>query len=156
MHALSNDWLRASFGRIANDVGLTSKARSWYRTTDETITAVGLQKSQYSNKFYLNLGVLIRTLDSTPYPTPTNCHVVFRGSDLLGAEAQIALAQALDVERDTDDDARLAVLREIMTDGLAPWIRRFGSIEGLRSMGDLLDRSAVRAVARPAVGLPER
>lgn len=99
--------------------GLTSTGRNWYRTTDEAVTAVGLQKSQYSNKFYLNIGVLIRALDSTQYPTPTNCHIMFRAGELFPSSANM-LATALDFDDELDEVSRIASVREIMVDEFVP------------------------------------
>jgi Domain of unknown function (DUF4304) len=151
----SADSFHASFGRIAKDIGLAAKGRHWFRTTDETVTVFGLQKSQYADRYYLNIGVMIRALDPKPYPTPTNCHVMFRAGDLLAADANV-LAKALDLIRPLDVDVRMAVLREIMVNDLAPWIDRLGSLAELRTMGDLLSHSAVRVAARGALGLHDR
>ena len=60
------------------DLGFKKKGKSWYRVTDETVQVTNLQRSQWGEQYYLNLGILIRALDDTRSPRPSKCHLVAR------------------------------------------------------------------------------
>ena len=64
-------------------LGFKKRGNSWYRSNDEVVQVVNLQKSQWGEQYYENLGVLIRILDDTLMPRPARCHLVARLSMLV-------------------------------------------------------------------------
>src|SRR5687767_3325213 len=55
--------------------GFKKKARTWWRTTDDSVQVVNLQKSAYGEQLYVNLGLFIRSLGSEQTPPENRCHI---------------------------------------------------------------------------------
>lgn len=55
------------FKKLLNDAlvsnGLVKKGKYYYKESSETICVVGLQKSNFSNAYYINLGIVIKELN---------------------------------------------------------------------------------------------
>ena len=49
--------------------GFKRKGRNWYKTLDDCVQVLNLQKSPWGGQYYINLGILMRDLDSTKYPS---------------------------------------------------------------------------------------
>jgi hypothetical protein len=58
--------------------GFKLSGNVWRRTNMETIDVVGLQKSAFSDSFYINLGVFFPFLKSLTNPLPKQCHIQVR------------------------------------------------------------------------------
>jgi len=54
-----------AFGKAAE---MTKHSGSWYRTGDDVITVLNLQKSQYSLRYYVNVGWWLRALGDAKFP----------------------------------------------------------------------------------------
>jgi hypothetical protein len=58
--------------------GFRRRKRTWYLETKETILVVDLQKSDWSNDYFINVGVLIRQLSKSWLPKINECHIIDR------------------------------------------------------------------------------
>jgi hypothetical protein len=70
--------IESGVSEVLCDLGFKKRGRSWYRVTDETVQVTNLQRSQWGEQYYLNFGILIRALDETRSPRPSQCHFVAR------------------------------------------------------------------------------
>ena len=89
------------------------------------------QKSQYSPRYYLNIGYYLRAFGDETHPKSWKCGIALRGHDLLGDETD--LDELLDLEHPLDDDDRSVRLYVLLKE-LTPHINRGGTIDGLRAM----------------------
>jgi hypothetical protein len=74
-------------GRIASvlkPLGYTKRAGTWHRDHGKLISVVNLQKSQWGDDFYLNLGVYLKQLGSENHPAESRCHIRCRAEALAG------------------------------------------------------------------------
>ena len=55
--------------------GFRKKGGTWWRHTDDFIQVVNIHGSQWSKRFYLNLGVYIREIGDKEFPAEYDCHV---------------------------------------------------------------------------------
>lgn len=64
-------------------VGFARSRRNWRRVDEEIVQVVNLQKSQYGDQCFLNIGFFLRQLDpDVTAPVEHRCHVRLRGNEL--------------------------------------------------------------------------
>jgi hypothetical protein len=71
------------FDKFAAGAGFVKKSGSWYRASDEVITVLNLQKSQYGLSCYVNIAFCLRALGAETFPQEQKCHIRFRLEILL-------------------------------------------------------------------------
>ncbi len=80
-------------------LGFRKKARTWWRDRDETIQVVNLQKSPYSERLHVNLGIYVRVLGTDTSPSERHCQIRARletvapeacWNDVVSLEALVA------------------------------------------------------------------
>jgi hypothetical protein len=74
-------------GRIASvlkPLGYGKSGATWHRDQGNVISVVNLQKSQWGDDFYLNLGVYLKQLGTEERPAESHCHVRCRAEALAG------------------------------------------------------------------------
>ena len=128
--------VHVAFDRFGRVCGMELFRRSWYRQTDEVVTACGLQKSQYGPSYYVNVGFNFVALDPEPHPHPPDrCHLRFRIGQLIRDKKVVdELDLLLDLERDMDEDRREGRLFSTFEEWLAPVVRRSTSVKEMRAM----------------------
>lgn len=107
------------------------KSGSWYREVDESVMVVNLQKSNYGNTFYINLGVWFKRFGQSQFPKEQQCHIRIRLSSLTGEE----LDNALNLENTavTEVDRQLTIDGAISQRAL-PFLSACSTVNGVRSM----------------------
>lgn len=83
------------------ELGFQNKKHSWYKHTNDLIKVIDLQKSEYSELYYVNIGLYVKELgcdhdnaaDCKKNPQESHCH--FR----LRAEAFFADAEIQELNR---------------------------------------------------------
>lgn len=98
-------------------LGLKRKGNSWVFNGKELSKIINLQKSNYSNAFYINYGYIINGLELT-----TTTHV---GNRLASTdkEEQKRITDLLDFETEIQTDQRLAELKVFITGKIATQIK---------------------------------
>src|SRR4051812_3354033 len=61
-------------------LGYLKRATTWHRERDQLISVLNLQKSQWGEGWYINLGVYLRALGDEERPPEARCHVRCRAS----------------------------------------------------------------------------
>lgn len=70
--------------------GFKRKKKTWHCAKDETILLVDLQKSDWGDEYYVNLGVLMRALSDNPQPKINECHISERLDNLSEQDVEPA------------------------------------------------------------------
>lgn len=65
---MSSNVIQATFDGFMKGAGFSKRSGSWYRISDEVITVVELQKSQYGLQYYVNLALWLRPLGEVKTP----------------------------------------------------------------------------------------
>jgi uncharacterized protein YjdB len=86
------------------------KGNNWVLNDDELSKLINLQKSNYSNAFYINYGYIIKGLELT-----TTTHVENRLTS-TNKEEQKKITDLLDLETKIPPDQRLAELKQLIAD----------------------------------------
>jgi hypothetical protein len=120
-----------AFDGFMKDAGFSKKNGSWYRTTDEVITVVDLQKSQYGLQYYVNLALWLRPLGEAKTPKEQVCHVRTRLSRLVGTK-EGQLSKLLDLDVPMPESERAEKLTAFLRVHMAPVLEAVQSLSSLR------------------------
>lgn len=69
--------------------GFVKNSGSWYLEREETILVADLQKSNYSQRYFLNLSVWLREIEEARFPAERKCHVRTRLTQLVPDSGQV-------------------------------------------------------------------
>lgn len=140
--------VQVEFDEFGKAAGMTKHSGSWYRTADDVITVLNLQRSQYSLGYYVNAGWWLRTLGEAKFPKENQLHVRIRLDALVPDRAEEVKA-LLDLEQSVENRAER--LRELLRSELLPILETADSVEGLRALRreNRLKAAAVRGSAMP-------
>ena len=72
--------------RVLKPLGFTKRAATWHRDGEALIAVLNLQKSQWSEDLYLNLGVYLKALGDETRPPESRCHVRCRAATIKGQQ----------------------------------------------------------------------
>jgi hypothetical protein len=143
-HRTLRDWLR----RLLNPVGFEEVGALWVRTFPEVSQVVGLQKSNFGNQYYINLGIAIRAL-GIPEPIKEEvCHIRIQVEALLDPASPVG--QLLDLDQPLSPEAREERLDATVSPAVSKFLAASRDIAGLRTLkaSSLLSRAFVHREAR--------
>lgn len=106
--------------------GFVKKSNSWYKLTDDFVQVLNFQKSAFSNLYYLNIGIDVRSSDKQQYMPEYRFGVRLR-ADMLASESGIV--GALDFERNMDSEERIetiyAIIEECVSflESVSSWVQ---------------------------------
>jgi hypothetical protein len=70
-------------------IGFKKKGTSWYLNSDESVCLFNLQKSNFGDQYYLNIGILIKQLSNESFPKENHCHIRGRLSQICSNTKQL-------------------------------------------------------------------
>lgn len=111
------------------NAGFAKKSNSWYRSEADAIVVLNLQKSDFGNYYYLNVGVSLMALSTDVFPKENHCHIQLRADSLLNDDL-ITLNRALNL--DEGDESDLAEFVDLMKGKFLPIITEFHYLTQLR------------------------
>ena len=82
--------------------GFRKTSATWRRDCDYLTQVFNIQKSQWGDQFYLNLGIYLRDPGNESRPTEYRCHVRCRAERLLEDEELQTLRECLDFDTPLD------------------------------------------------------
>src|SRR5258708_17263146 len=109
---------------------MLKKSGTWYRSTDEVIKAVNLQKSQYGPSYYVNAGWSLRSLGDVKFPKDHQWHVSIR-LESLAAERADEVMELMDLKSGIPEGERSQRLQELFASEFRPVCDRTLSMRGL-------------------------
>jgi Domain of unknown function (DUF4304) len=133
---------------VLSPAGFSRKGDSWFRSTDEVVEVVNLQKSQYGHQYYLNYALWLRALGEMRFPKEEKCHLRMRVGSIVSSEAQ--LARLLDFEADATDTERRTGFASLLTSEFLRFADNCRTLAGLRSLLDAgkLRKAMVHAASK--------
>lgn len=133
-------------------LGFKRKGTLWTRSANDVYQSVEMQKSQFGEQYYINLGVWLTALGSPQNPRDKDMHIRLRADSLFDAAACERWVRNLDFEQDVAHDDRERELSAMMRDVVAlliAWDSEANLREAMNA-GDLSD-AFVQAAARTAL-----
>lgn len=144
--------IQQEFDAFGANAGMLKKSGNWYHASDETISVLNLQKSQYGLSYYFNVGIWITPLGEERFPKEHKCHVRLRLGDLVPQRTE-EISALLDLEHDAS--SRVERLRDVFERELKPFLASGESLDGLRQL-QREGRLAGAFVLGPAMALLRR
>ena len=122
--------VQSTFDQFAKTLGARKKSGSWYLAGPDSIVVLNLQKSSYSSRYYINIGVWFTGLGLAKDPKPTHCHLQARAETLL---EEADRPRAADIRQ--PDEADRPRLEELLAvgNGRAPGVHERELLEALSS-----------------------
>ena len=122
--------LKKAFGETLHDAGFVSKSGSWYRSGSDAVVVLNLQKSDFGNYFYLNVGINLKALSDEPFPKSNQCHIGIRADNLVAEDDVLPLNMGINL--DEGDDQYLKGFIDLMNMKVLPLIGEFLRLQQLR------------------------
>lgn len=138
--------LKKTFGAPLSADGYVRKGQSWYKSGTGVTVVVNLQKSDFAEKYYVNIAFLIQSLTDETYLPEYKCHIMLRAG-WLHAEAPRILEQCFRLDNDDLDAIEQAsCVGAFVRDVIMPFCGRLLSLEEL--METYLSGGFSRALVR--------
>jgi hypothetical protein len=132
--------------------GFHRKGASWYLRGKEIVAVLNLQKSQYGDRYFLNIGFLLMDLDDNPFPREEQCHVRTRAAQLW-SEDRPGIEDMLDMEYPfSAEPERISSIRLFVQERLIPLLREGSQAEGLSQIVKTRPGFLVHRDARKRLG----
>jgi Domain of unknown function (DUF4304) len=144
------DVIQRTFDEFGNAAGATKKSGSWFRRGPETIVVLNLQKSDYGDRYFVNVALWLLPLGPASAPKENVCHIRSRLSQLVPREMEEQVNELFDLNIPIDAASRRERLIVVLRENLLPLIDNGSTLEGLRSARcqHLIERSLVTEPAR--------
>jgi Domain of unknown function (DUF4304) len=132
-------------------LGFRKKRNTWLKDGDEVAKVVNLQRSRFANRFYVNYGLILKSI-----PLEGDMMHVFNGLGSLDADENSRIHDLMNLESDISDVDRTAELNQILASKLVPYMRRLNT-EGdvLASLKDRPTLNDVPLIVKRHFGLLE-
>lgn len=124
-----SSFIKTVVDRSFRNHGFNKKADTWYYDCLETTLVASLQKSQYANCFYINLGVWLKSLGESAAPKEHQCHIRIRLNAMIGKPAEDALN--LD-NTELDEVERQRIIATAIESAAIPFLMACRSIDGIK------------------------
>lgn len=143
--------IQTTFDEFGKKSGSVKRSGSWYRRGPETIFVLNLQKSQYSIRYYVNIGLWLLELGDVQAPKANHCHVQTRLASIVPESLERHVDELFDLAAPADDIERRSEILDLLNTELLPLMDGAGTLEGLRDgpARSLVDKSLVTAEAGP-------
>ena len=123
--------VQAEVARVAKGRGMTRKSGSWYLAGPETILILNLQKSNYSRRYFVNLGVWLLGVGEAQFPPEHKAHIRTRITHLVESRGRVdQLLDADWLEEHPGEEAELRETLDRVLDDVTPMV---SSLDALRS-----------------------
>jgi hypothetical protein len=144
--------------------GFRRHRQAWYRSTREVVQVFNLQKSQWGEQYYMNLGLWLKELGGLATPPESKCHIRIRATELPRAKA---IARLLDLDKDVPSVERSNALRAALVAHVFPFFDACSSLDGIVQLreklapyvvsdaADLLRRRAKPRKRKPQSPVPD-
>lgn len=80
---------KKTIGGVLKAARFANKGQSWFLDGDESIVVLNLQKSDFDDKYYVNLGIWLKSLGAVAFPAENKCHIQVRLTSLFPGDAEM-------------------------------------------------------------------
>ena len=118
--------LSAQIAQPLKELGFTKKSDTWWRQSEDAVQVLNIQKSQFGERIYVNLGVYLKALGPETTPPERRCHVQVRLEQIADPELWNEIASAA-----ADTEPTPALIAAVVEDG-SGWLNRLSTLAGVR------------------------
>ncbi|WP_434041169.1 MULTISPECIES: DUF4304 domain-containing protein [Sorangium] len=139
------------------DAHFLQKNGNWYHDTEETVLVVDVQRSNFGQQYYINLGIFVKVssqgLARFP-PKESECHIRLRLESLMPESDEEAVRTLLDLDNQSIGSAeRQKRIRELVASVAIPFLLQCSTHAGLREAkrNGRLDAAVIDKRVREAI-----
>jgi hypothetical protein len=117
--------------------GLIKKGQTWYLDGKDVLIATNLQKSDWGEKYYINIGFWLKGLGEAYFPPFNHCHLSYRAESLFPEQRELIL---IGCSLNQSDLEMLANLSQFINSRLIPYMKECtdeGKLRELMAIGSL-------------------
>lgn len=122
---------KKSIAAVCEQASFIKNGQSWYRYGKDTIGVINLQKSDWGNFYYINLGIWLKGIGDEKFPKENHCQIRGRAEGLF-PEARELVSRGCSLEE--SDPEYITQLSVFLRDQLIPFLEEAMDIEKLRSL----------------------
>jgi len=138
---------KKAFATPFENAGFVKNGQSWYLDGKDAIIVVNLQKSDWEDMYYINIGIWLKALGETSFPRENQCHLMYRAESLFPDNRELLL---LGCSLEKGNLQLLNDLTEFIQNQLIPLLQGFtneNNLKVLMAQGKL-NRGLVRLEAK--------
>lgn len=109
---------------------LPKKGQSWYLDGRDAIVVFNLQKSDWADEYFINIGIWLKALGQAEYPDVNDCHLSFR-LECLFREEQKLIREGASLER--GDVSLVEQLSSLIATEVVPFLQKCTDSGNLRT-----------------------
>lgn len=154
-----NEPVKSIVGRILPEFGFSKqKTNNWYKTLEEVVHVIGLQKSSWGDYYHINLAVWVKELGGNLAPKYHQCHMMERLDGIALHRNDLAAALNEEDYWKMDAEERHGAIRLELANAQFAFFRKLETKEAIRAF--LVDPNedkhvAVTRVLKEFLGIPQ-
>jgi hypothetical protein len=139
--------LKKAVAAPLDNVGFVRKGQSWYLNGEDAIVVLNLQKSDWSEMYFMNIGIWLKALGEAVFPKENVCHLSYRAESLFPDQRQLVLEG---LSLDSSNSETLSEIADFIKEHLIPFLKDCTYESNLRKFlqQGILERGLVRIEAR--------
>lgn len=71
--------------------GFLKKSQSWFLNGKDVVLVINLQKSDWNEAYYINIGIWLKALGDMAFPKENQCHLSYRAESLFPEQRELIL-----------------------------------------------------------------
>jgi len=138
---------KKTFAAPLEKAGFVKRGQTWYLDGKDVLIAINLQKSNWSELYYVNIGFWLKGLGEATFPEFYDCHLHYRIHDFFPEKSDLIFASC---SLDESTLEKLDEFSRFMEDELIPFLKECTDVQKLRELMALgkLDKGLIRKEAR--------
>ncbi len=129
---MDNKEFKIVFGDIAKLNGFEQAFGGWFKDSNECIIVLDLQKSYYSNLYYLNVKIFIQGMFGNTYRRSKD--MVKKDLGDIFTRSPQRLNDPLDIENPMSDEERKTKLKTLFNEFIIPFTQKAMSVSGINEL----------------------
>ncbi len=121
---------KQTFAKAIETTPCIKRGQSWYIDGKDTLVVINLQKSDWNEQYFINLGIWLKALGEPSFPQYYRCHLYYRLESIFSQERELIL-NACSLEQ--GNAQLLEELAQFLTGQVLPFLRDCGSERTLRN-----------------------
>ncbi|NLG96704.1 MAG: DUF4304 domain-containing protein [Chloroflexi bacterium] len=122
---------KKSFAAPLEGAGFVKRGQTWYLEGKDVITAINLQKSDWSEMYYINVGFWLKSLENAEFFEIDRCHLQYRVERLFPEKNDLIITSC---SLEESDQKMLDALSRFLEDQLIPFLMECQDEKKLRDL----------------------
>jgi hypothetical protein len=80
---------KQSIATTLENANFVKRGQSWYLDGEDAIIVLNLQKNDWDEEYFINIGMWLKALGDADYPQENKCHLSYRAERLFPGEQEL-------------------------------------------------------------------